>query len=127
MENDNAKILWDFKIQIDKHLTHNTPDITVVGNKQVWLIDVAIPGDSRLEQKENEKVTSYHDLTVELQSLWKKKATIVPIVVGALGAIPKDLKGNLEKIGVNKIAADQLQKEALLGTGQILRKYLQNS
>ena len=127
VENDNAKILWDFKIQTDKHLTHNTPDITVVENKQVWLIDVAIPGDSRLEQKENEKVTNYHDLRVELQSLWKKKATVVPIVVGALGAIPKDLNSNLEKIGVKKIAAEQLQKEALLGTAQILRKYLQNS
>ena len=42
---------------IDKHLAHDTTDITVVEKKQVWLIDVAIPGDSRIQQKEVEKIT----------------------------------------------------------------------
>ena len=48
LQNVEAKILWDFKIQIDKHLAHNIPDITVVEKKQVWLIDVAIPEDSKI-------------------------------------------------------------------------------
>ena len=46
LQNEVAKILWDFRIQTDKYLAHNIPDITVVEKKQVWLIDVAIPGDS---------------------------------------------------------------------------------
>ncbi|XP_062829348.1 zinc finger protein with KRAB and SCAN domains 5 isoform X3 [Anolis carolinensis] len=33
LENEHAKILWDFRIQTDKVLEHNTPDITVVGEK----------------------------------------------------------------------------------------------
>uniref|UniRef100_H9GVL9 P-type ATPase C-terminal domain-containing protein n=1 Tax=Anolis carolinensis TaxID=28377 RepID=H9GVL9_ANOCA len=38
-----AKRLWDFRVQTDKVLEHNTPDITVVEKKKVWIIDVAIP------------------------------------------------------------------------------------
>ena len=44
LQNKDIKILWDFKIQTDKHLARNIPDITVVEKKRVWIIDVAIPG-----------------------------------------------------------------------------------
>ena len=37
LQNEEVKILWDFKIQTAKHLAHNIPDITVVEKKQVWL------------------------------------------------------------------------------------------
>ena len=124
LENDNAKVLWDFKIQTDKHLPHNIPDITVVEPKQVWLIDVAIPGDSRIEQKEQEKLSRYQDLKIEVARLWERKATVVPVVVGALGAIPKQLEYHLNTLGLNLITISQIQKAALLGTAHILRKYL---
>ena len=55
LQKEDVKILWDFKIQTDKHLTHNIPDITVVEKKRVWIIDVAIPGDCRIVEKENWK------------------------------------------------------------------------
>ena len=45
-------MLLDFKIQTDKHPAHNIPDITVVEKKQVWIIDVAIPGDGSIEERE---------------------------------------------------------------------------
>ena len=35
LQEKDVKILWDFKIQMDKHLTHNIPDITVVEKKWV--------------------------------------------------------------------------------------------
>lgn len=41
--NQNNKILWDFQIQTDKLLAHNTTDITVAEKKKVRSIDVAIP------------------------------------------------------------------------------------
>ena len=91
LQNEEVKILWDFKIQTGKQMAHNIPNITVVEKKQVWLIDVAIPGDSRIEQKEVEKITKYQDLKVEVERLWEKKATVVPVVVGDLGAITRDL------------------------------------
>ena len=124
IQNEEAKILWDFKIQTDKHLAHNIPDITVVEKTQVWLIDVAIPGDSRIENKQVEKISKYQDLRIEVEQLWEKKATVVPVVVGALGAIQKDLEKHLRTLGLDKITLSQIQKAALLGTAHILRKYL---
>ena len=127
LQNNKAKILWDFKIQTDKHLAHNIPDITVVEKKQVWLVHVAIPGDSRIQQKEVEKITKYQDLKIEVERLWEKKATVVPVVIGALGAIPRDSTKHLNTLGLDKITPSQLQKAALLGTAHILRKYLWDS
>ena len=80
---------------------------------------MAIPGDTRIEEKEFEKISEYKDLQTEIERLWRKKVKVVPIVIGALGAIPKNLKDHLDSIGVH-----QLQKAALLGTAHILRKYL---
>ena len=120
LQNKETKILWDFKIQTDKHLAHNIPDITVVEKKQVWLVDVAIPSDSRIQQKEVEKITKYQDLKIEVERLWEKKATVAQVVIGALGAIPGDLTKHLNNLGLDKITPSQLQKAAKLGTAHIL-------
>ena len=124
LQKEDAKILWDFKIQTDKHLAHNIPDITVVEKKRVWIIDVAIPGDGRIEEKELEKISKYQDLKIEIERLWEKQATVVPVVIGSLGAIPRDLRKHLRTIGLESISPSQLQKTVLLGTAHILRKYL---
>ena len=42
----------------------------------MWLIDVAMPGDSRIQQKEVEKITKYQDIKIEVERLWEKKATV---------------------------------------------------
>ena len=68
------------------------------------MIDVAIPGDSRIEQKEVEKITKYHDLKNEVDRLWEKKTTVVPVVIGALEAIPRDLVKHLKNFGLDKIS-----------------------
>ena len=114
LQNEEVKILWDFKIQTGKQLAHNIPNITVVEKKQVWLIGVSIPGDSRIEQKEVEKITKYQDLKVEVERLWEKKATVVPVVVGDLGAITRDLVKHLKTLRLDKISPIQLQKAVLL-------------
>ncbi len=57
MQDGERKILWDLRIQIDRYLKHNTPDIVVVDEKQVNIIDMAIPGHIRIDQKEIEKKT----------------------------------------------------------------------
>ena len=84
---------------MDKHLAHNIPDITVIEKKQVWIIDMAIPRDSRIEEKELEKISIYQDLKIEIERVWEKQATVVPVVIGSLGAIPRDLRKHLRKIG----------------------------
>ena len=48
-----------------------------------------MPGDSRVEAKENEKVQKYQDLARELRKLWQVKVKVVHVVVGALGYNPE--------------------------------------
>ena len=100
------------------------PDITVVEKKLVWITDVAIPGDGIIKEKGLENISKYQDLKIEIERLWEKQATVVPVVIGSLGAIPRDLRKHLRTIGLENISPSQLQKTVLLGTAHILRKYL---
>jgi len=50
---------------------------------------------------------------------------IVPIVVGALGSISKQLDDFLKVLDLEHLNTYLLQKTALLGTATILRKTLQ--
>ncbi|XP_023216726.1 uncharacterized protein LOC111619278 [Centruroides sculpturatus] len=127
VENDCVKILWDFRIQTDKVLEHNTPDFTIVEKKKVWIIDVTIPGDSRIDEKQQEKLSRYYDLKIELQRLWHKPVQVVPVIIGALGAVPKDLSRHLQAINIDKITICQLQKATLLGSARIIRRYITQS
>ena len=85
---------------------------------------MAIPGDGRTNDKELEKISKYQDLKIEIERLWGKQATVVPVVIRSLGAIPRDLRKHLRTIGLESISPSQLQKTVLLGTAHILRKYL---
>ena len=61
VENTSMKLLWDFTIQSDRHLLHNRPDLVCVDylTKTTYLIDVAIPGDTRVIEKVTEKPQQY--------------------------------------------------------------------
>ena len=45
----------------------------------------------------------------------------IPLVVGSLGAIPKQFGNRLKQIGITTVTA-QVQKTVLLGAATILRK-----
>ena len=104
------------------------PDMIVVEkrNKCCKVIDFAIPYDSRIEEKEVEKVVKYmyQDLARELKKLWKMKTMVIPIVIGTFGTVPKDLKKRLENIGI-ETKIDEIQKSVILNTARILRKVLE--
>jgi len=101
IETESVKILWDMNIQTDHVIEHRQPDIIVVDkdNKRELLIDIAVPADARVEEKEQERMDRYQDLARELKRLWKVETKVIPIVAGALGTVPKGLEKNLEKAG----------------------------
>ena len=49
--------------------------------KTCSLIDVAIPADRNVVQKEAEKKLKYKSLCIEIQRMWDLKCTIIPIVM----------------------------------------------
>ena len=86
-------------------------------------IDFAVLEDSRIEEKEKEKMKKYQDLRKELQMIWNVRVKIIPLVVGSLGAIPKQCANKLKETGITA-EIGQFQKTVLLGTARILRKAL---
>ena len=46
-----------------------------------------MPGDGRGKDKEQENVEKYQGLARKLRKIWNTSVTVVPIVVGALGAV----------------------------------------
>ena len=117
--------MWDFSIQTDHVIEARRPDLVIVGKKErsCKIIDFAVPGDSRIE-KEKDKIEKYQDLGRELQKIWNVKVKIIPLVVGPLGAIPKQFGNRLNQIGI-AVGTAQVQKTVLLGTARILRKLLE--
>ena len=126
LENEDYKILWDFSIQTDHVIEARRPDLVVVDKKDrsCKIIDFAVPGDSRIEEKEKDKIEKYQELGRELQKIWNVKVKIIPFVVGSLGAIPKQFGNRLKQIGI-AVGTAQVQKTVLLGTARILRKVLE--
>ena len=74
MESENFKILWDFTVQCDQKLE--------AGER--GCIDV----DDRVKDKELEKLEKYQLLKDEITKVWgMRKVIVVPVGIGALGAV----------------------------------------
>ena len=126
MENKDYKIYWDFMIQCDWLIETINPDIVLIEKRKkgIKIIDVAIPGDKRVKEKKIEKLDKCHLLRDEVRKLWKMdKMIVLPIVIGALGAVSQRFAGHIQKMEGN-IKLGIIQKTALLGTARLLRKVL---
>ena len=51
-------------------------------NNKKRIVNLVVPADHRIKQKECEKKDKYLDLARELKKLWNMKMMIVPIVIG---------------------------------------------
>ena len=125
MENEDYNILWDFSIQTNHVIEAWRPDLVLVDkNKRISkIIDFTVPGYSRTEKTEKDKIEKYQDLGRELPKIWNVKVKIIPLVVVSLRAIPKQFSNRLKQIGITAGTA-QVQKTVLPGTARILRKVL---
>ena len=74
--------MWDFSIQTDHVIEARRPDLVLVDKKEIIckIIDFAVPGDSRIEEKEKDKTEKYQDLGRGLQKTWNVKVEIIPLV-----------------------------------------------
>ena len=107
LENEDYKILWDFSIQTVHVIEARRRDLVVVdkNERNCKIIDFAVPGDSRIEEKEKDKIEKYQDLGRELQKIWDVKMKIILLVLGSLGSIPKQFGNRLKQIGITVGAA----------------------
>ena len=73
IKNDEVKILWDFNIQTGHVIEHRRPDIVLIKKKtkKMYIVDIAVPGDTRIKSREQDKVLAYQELKIHLKPLWE--------------------------------------------------------
>ena len=123
-EEGDVTVLWNQAVHTDREVTANRPD-KIIKNKRIEktcvLINVEIPADRNVVQKEAEKKLKYKRLCIEIQRMWNLKCTIISVVIGATGIVTRSLRKNLETVP-GKHSIYSLQKTAILGTSHIIRK-----
>ena len=124
-EDGKIEIWWDRAVETTKELEHNRPDVVVVDKvgKRWVLVDFSVPWDKNVWERENEKVRKYSPLALEVRRVHGVETRVVPIVVGALGAVTNRLGGYLKELGIPDVLGG-LQTSAVVGTVNILRKTL---
>ena len=112
-----VSILWNQQVQTDRTVPNNKPDIIIRDNEKgtCMLIDVAISGDRNVIKKEGERILKYKHLTIEIQRLWNVKTKVIPVIIGATGAVSKSFRKYVSNIP-GKHEVKELQKTAILGT-----------
>ena len=83
---------------------------------------IPISRDTRVSKKEKGKIERYQELKREIKKMWNIRS-IKFISVGALGSTSKKLNNCIQELGF-VISTALLEKTALLGTAQILKKVL---
>ena len=91
-------------------------------------MDVCIPLDINVGLRHITKRDNYTTLVDQMHRLYPGyNIQIIPVVIGALGTIPKMLKENLEIIGLKNTTISrfvkQAQKLSLLGTLKIVQNF----
>ena len=57
--------MWDFSIQTDHVIEARRTDLVVVDKERICkIIYFAVPGDSRIEEMEKDKIEKYQDLGI---------------------------------------------------------------
>ena len=116
-----AKFIWSHKIFTHHNIEALRSDIVPVKNKceEFFLKDIAVPGDVRVEKKEEEKMEKFGDLCRDIRKLWKVECKIVLIVVGALGTLPNRLPLFIFFLEI-KLSVETIQKAAILKSTRVL-------
>jgi hypothetical protein len=124
-KDDQVVIYWDRTVETAKALPHNRPDVVVVDKRLgKWtLVDFSVPLDKNVVRKEDEKVEKYLQLAQEIRKMHKVHTEIIPVVIGALGTVPKRLPRYLKELGIPDVIGS-MQTTVLLGTTRILKNVL---
>ena len=121
----HVEIIWDTPIATDRPHVFNRPDIVVRDkqNKKCFIVDIACPNDINVVQKEQEKITKYSGLRLELGRMWDCECMVVPIVISGLGVVSMEFEKYKNMLPAD-ISTVMCVKIALLGSEKILRSFL---
>ena len=128
LENDKAKLVWDFEFHLRKTTTAGRPDLILELkiDKKIWICDMMFPQQNNIGAKRTEKTTKYRQIAFETRERRPGyKVYIVPIVVRALGGGIKALRFDLKKIFENSELLEEIiaimQRTVLMDSESMIR------
>jgi hypothetical protein len=127
LNNHRSKIFWDTPIIRDRSVEANRPDFYLFDKKveTTNIVDIGIPLDDNLETTIAEKKRTYLPLVVELKDIYKLKSTsIVPLVMSTNGLVTNESSKSMENLQLHERHCRTMQKAAVLGIANIVRKVL---
>ena len=99
---------WKVSITTPSKVKHNKSDLLI------WCRDTKtckILVDVNVTKKIQEKESNYGPLIRMLQVIYPEyRFSFIPVIVGAMGAIPIDLKSNIKKLGFDENEAAKMMK-----------------
>ena len=96
---------WNVPIRTSTKLAHNKPDILIwnKAEKSCTVVEISFSADVNITKKTKEQLDNYVALLRNLQTLYQDyKFEMIPIIVGALDYVPKELKTNLEALNFDE-------------------------
>jgi hypothetical protein len=129
-EGKQGELLWDPKVKTVNKLEHNHPDIVVkMPEGQVLILEFAVCRDDMVVERATEKERRYQLLARD----WQQKhggahPTVLPIVIGTRGVVPKATVQALQKLkkwGFD-VSLSKLQKAAVIGSIKIVQKTIRS-
>ena len=123
ISNAGVELIWNKPIITTTKVKHNIPDIVIKSSAKWILIDIAVPKDHRVKEKHAEKIQKYVDLAGVIRIEHNVETSIVPIIVGALGAIPVELEKYLNELDLPDVSGS-IQISTITSTARILRDVL---
>ena len=123
--NNNIELIWDMILTTDRNVGANRPDIVLrdKANRKVFIFDISCPSDVNTCAKENEKISKYSALRVELGKMWNCESVVIPIVIGGLGTVSMKFHEYLKMIPAD-ISVEMCLKLTTLGSERIMRSVL---
>ena len=122
---------WNISIKIATKIPHKKPDLVIWDkeNKMCSIVEFSCPADINIMQKVNDKINVYGISIHNLQIMYPQyKFNMIPIIVGALGYIPKCLTSYLQDLGFDGNEATvhimKMQNIVACGTVKICKTFL---
>ena len=130
IEKDGKKILWDWEHRMRTNCTARRPDLILEDNekKEIYIIDMACPGERNIETKRNEKIQKYQQLSFEIRERREHyNVKVIPAVIGCCGGGMKKFKSDIKDLfdePTTTRICNEMQKTVLWESETILRKIL---
>ena len=97
----NNEFWWYIPNKTSANIKHNKPDMVIWNHKdgQCTITEFSCPADINIGKKIKEKIGNYGPLIRNLQMMYENyDFKFIPIVIGAVGYVPKTLNKHLQDL-----------------------------